>query len=99
MNAVILQRADHLQSRAITHMREAWVPVAAKISLQDAPILRPVENRAPGFQFTNAIGRLPGVQFRHPPLIYILAATHRVGEMNFPIVALIDIRERGSYAP
>ena len=76
-------------------MSEARIFVAAKISLQNPAVFRAIENRAPRFQFAHAIGRFFRVQFRHAPLIDVLAAAHRVGEMHFPIVAIIDIRERG----
>src|ERR1700686_899190 len=42
MNAVILQRANHFQTRAIANMRETRVSVAAEIPLQNAPILRAI---------------------------------------------------------
>ena len=95
MNAVILQGANHLQTGAISHVREARVPVAAKISLQNAPVLCPIEHRTPGLEFAHAIGRFLGVELGHAPLIYILAAAHRVGEMHLPIVAIIHIAQRG----
>ena len=94
MNAVILQRANHFQPGAIADMREPRIFVAAKISLQNPAVLCAIENCAPGFEFAHAIGRFLGVQFGHSPLIHVLAAAHRVGEMHFPIVAIIHIGER-----
>ena len=94
MNAVILQGADHLQAGAIADMREPRIFVPAKISLQDAPVFCAIEHRAPGFQFPHAIGRFFRVQLGHPPIVDILAAAHRVGEMHFPIVTIV----KSSYA-
>ena len=35
------------------------------------------------------------MQLRHAPIVDVLPAAHRVGEMHFPIVAIVDIRQRG----
>ena len=43
-------------------------------------------------QFADAVGRFLGVQLSHAPIVEILAAAHGVGEMNHPVVALIDVR-------
>ena len=94
MDPVILQRADHLETGAIADVREPRIPVPAEIALQDAPVLRPIEHRAPGLELTHAIGRLLRVQFRHAPVVHVLAAAHRVGEMHLPVVAIVDVRER-----
>ena len=34
------------------------------------------------------------MELGHPPVIDVLSATHRIGEVNFPAVAIIDIGER-----
>ena len=34
------------------------------------------------------------VQFGHAPVIEILAAAHGVGEMNAPVVAIVDVAHR-----
>ena len=94
MDAVILQSANHFQSGAIADMRQARIFVAAEISLQNAPVFCAIEHCAPGFEFAHAIGRFLGVQFSHAPLIDILAAAHRIGEVDFPIVAIIDVGQR-----
>ena len=80
-------------------VRKSRIFVAAKISLQNAAVLRAIEDRAPRFEFAHAIGRFLGVQFRHAPLIDILAAAHRVGEVDFPIVAIVDVGERSGDSP
>ena len=95
MDAVVLQCADHFEAGAIADVREARIFVAAEISLQNAAVLCAIEHRAPRFQFAHAIGRFLGVQLGHAPLVYVLAAAHRVGEMDFPIVAIIDVGQRG----
>ncbi len=98
MNAVVLKRTNHFQSRAIAHVGEPGIFMATEISLQNPPILRAVEDSAPRFKFANAIWRLFRVQLGHPPTVHVLAAAHRVGKMHFPIIALIDIGERGCNA-
>ena len=42
----------------------------------------------------DAIRGFLGVQFRHPPVVDVLAAAHRVGEMDLPAVAVVDVGER-----
>ena len=75
-------------------MREPRIFVAAEISLQNPAVLRAIEDRAPRFQFAHAIGRFLGVQFRHAPIVDVLAAAHGVGEMDLPVVAIVHIGER-----
>ena len=94
MHAVVLQRADHFQPGAIADMREARIFVAAEISLQNAAVFGAIEDRAPGFEFAHAVGRFLGVQFGHAPIVDVLPAAHGVGEMDLPVVAVIDIGER-----
>ena len=94
VNAVILQRTDHLQTRSIADMSEPRISVAAEISLQNPAILCAVEQRTPGFQLAHAVWRFLRVQLGHARLVDVLAAAHRIGEVHFPIVALIDIRQR-----
>ena len=55
MNAVVLERADHLEARAIADVREPRVTVAAKVALEDAAIVRAVEQRAPLLEFLDAV--------------------------------------------
>ena len=94
MDAVILQRADHLEPGAIADVRQARILVAAEIALQDAAVGRAIEQRAPGFELAHAIGRLLRVELRHPPVVHVLAAAHRVGEVHAPAVAIVDVGER-----
>src|SRR5204862_5593955 len=66
VNAVVLQSPDHLQARAIADVRQSRVAVAAKISLENAAVLRAIEERAPGLELAYSIGRFLRVQLRHP---------------------------------
>ena len=59
MDAVILQRADHLQARAVADVGEARITMAAEIALENFPFLRAIKHRAPGFEFVNARRALP----------------------------------------
>jgi hypothetical protein len=38
------------------------------------------------------------MQFRHPPVIQILTATHGVGKVNTPAVSVVHISHRCGYA-
>ena len=95
VHAVVLQGADHLQSGAIADVREARIFVTAKISLQNAAVFRAIEDRAPGLEFAHPSGRFLGVQLGHPPIVDVLPAAHRVGEMDLPVVAVVHVGERG----
>ena len=68
--------------------------MAAKISLQNAAVLRAIEERAPCLELAYAIGRFLRVQLRHPPVVHVLAAAHRVGEVHAPVVSIVDVRQR-----
>ena len=98
VNAVILQRADHLQAGAIADVRQPRIAMAAEVALQDAAVFRAIEDRAPGFEFAHTLGRFLGVQFRHAPIVQILAAAHGVGEMDAPVVAVVDVAHRRRHA-
>ena len=98
MNAVVLQGADHFEAGAIADVGEPGIAMAAEIALEDAPVFGAVENRAPGFEFVDAVGRFFGVQFGHAPVVQILAAAHGVGEVHAPTVAVVDIAHGGGDA-
>src|SRR5262249_27067768 len=95
MDAVVLQCSDHLEAGAVADMGEARILVAAEIALKNPAVLGAVEYRAPSFQLSDASGRFLGVKLYHPPVIDVLPAAHGVGEMDLPIVAIIDVGERG----
>ena len=94
VDAVILQRADHLQAGAIADVGQARVPVAAEVALENAAVRRAIEHRAPRLELADAVGRLLRVQLRHAPVVHVLAAAHGVGEMDFPVVAVVHVGER-----
>ena len=94
VDAVVLERADHLQPRAIADVRQTRIAVAAEVALEDPAVIGAIEQRAPGFQLADAVRRLLRVQLRHPPVVHVLAAAHRVGEVHLPVVAIVDVRER-----
>ena len=98
VNAVILQRADHFEAGAIADVRQARIAVAAEVALQNAPVVGAVEQRAPGLQLADALGSFLGVQFRHAPVVQILAAAHGVGEVDSPVVALVHVGQRRGHA-
>jgi len=66
----------------------------AEISLENFAVFGAIENRSPGFEFSDAVRSFFSVQLGHPPVVHILSAAHRVGKMNFPIVAVVDVRKR-----
>src|SRR5262249_43684242 len=91
VDAVVLERADHLQAGAVADGREAGVFVAAEVPLQNAAVLGAVEDGPPGFELADAGRRFLGVQLGHPPVVHVLPAAHGVGEVDLPVVALIDV--------
>jgi hypothetical protein len=94
MNPVILQRSNHLESGSVAHVRETRILVAAEIALQNPSVLRPIEQRPPGFQLPYALRRFPGMQLRHSPVVDVLTAAHGIGEVHGPAVAVVDVGER-----
>ena len=98
VDAVILQRADHLEAGAVADVRQPRILVAAEVALEDPAVRRAIEHRAPGFELAHPIGRFPGVQLRHPPVVDVLPAAHGVGEVHLPAVAIVDVGERGGDA-
>ena len=58
------------------------------------PSARAIEERAPCLELAHAVGRFPGVELGHPPVVDVLAAAHRVGEVHLPAVAVVDVGER-----
>src|SRR5215469_11774250 len=94
VNAVILECANHLQAGAVANVSQAWIPVSAEVSLKNPAVLRAIEECAPSLKFAHAFRRFPGVQFRHAPVVEILTAPHRIGEMDAPVIAIVNIRKR-----
>ena len=98
VDRVILERADQLEAGAIADVGEARIAVAAEVALQDAAVRRAIEDRAVALELANAIGRLPRVELRHPPVVHVLAAAHGVGEVDAPGIAIVDVAERRGHA-
>ena len=94
MHRVLLERADHLEAGAVADVREARVAVAAEVALEDAAVLRAVEERAPLLELVHAVGRLLRVDLRHAPVVEDLAAAHGVAEVDLPVVLRVDVAER-----
>ncbi len=98
VDRVVLQRADDLQPRAVADVGEAGIAVPAKVPLQDAPVGRAVEDRPPRLELAHAVRRLLGVQLGHAPVVHVLAAAHRVGEVDAPVVAVVHVPHRRGHA-
>ncbi len=94
VDAVILERADHLEAGAVPRVRETRIAMPAEVSLEDASVLRAIEDGAPRLELAHAIGRFLRVELGHAPLVQVLPATHRVGEVHLPRIAIVDVPER-----
>jgi hypothetical protein len=99
VDAVLLERADHLEARAVADVREARVLVAAEVALQDAPVGGAIEERAPLLELLHPVRRFHGVQLRHAPLVQVPPALHRVAEVDLPVVLRLDVAERRGDTP
>ncbi len=98
MDAVVLERADHLQAGAVADMRQARIAMPAEISVQDTAVFGAVEHRAPGLQLFDARRCFLGVQLGHAPVIQILPAAHGIGEVDAPVVAVVDVAHRRGHS-
>ena len=94
VDAVVLQRADEFEAGAVADVGEPRVLVPAEVALKDLAVLGAVEDRAPRFEFADAGRGFLGVELGHPPVVDVLPAAHRVGEVDLPVVAVIDVGER-----
>ena len=92
---MILKRADHLETGAVAHVGQPRIPMTAEVPLEDAAVVRPIEYRAPGLELADPVGCFLCVQLSHAPVVDVLAAAHRVGEVDFPAVAIVHIGQRG----
>ena len=70
----------------------------AEVALEDAAVRGPVEERAPGLELAHPVGCLARVQLGHAPVVHVLAAAHRVGEVHPPVVAVVHVAERRGHA-
>ena len=94
VDAVILERADEFEAGAVADVREPRVLVPAEVPLEDFAVGRAVEHRAPLFEFAHAVRGFARVKFGHAPVVDVLPAAHRIGEVDLPVVAGIDVGER-----
>jgi hypothetical protein len=94
VNAVILECAYHLQPSAVADVGEAGVPVSSEVSLQYFTVCSAIEKRSPCLKLAYALRRFPGVELGHAPVVEILTATHRIGEVDPPVIAIVDIGQR-----
>ena len=98
MDAVVLERADHLQARAVADVGEPRITMPAEVSLEDPAVVRAVEDGAPRFQLAHAVRRFLRVELGHAPVVDVLPAAHRVGEVDAPVVAVVDVAHGGGHA-
>src|SRR4029077_8324700 len=99
IDATILQRSNHLQPSAVSHVAQSPKRVSAERALQNSSILRAVKQRAPLLQLLHPLRRFLRVQLRHAPVVQHLSAAHRVPKMWFPAVRRIHIRHRRRDSP
>src|SRR5215467_9595027 len=91
MYAVILQRPNHFQAGTIPYMGKSWILMAAKIPLENTTVPRAIEHCAPSLELTHTSRRFPRVQLGHAPVVHVLTAAHRIGEMHLPVVAIVNV--------
>ena len=98
VDGVVLQRADQLEPGAIADVGQPRIAVAAEVALVDAAVGRAIEHGAPTLELADPVRRFPGVQLRHAPVVQVLAAAHRVGEVHLPVVAIVVVAHRRGHA-
>jgi hypothetical protein len=98
VDGVILERSNQLEAGAIADVSETRIAMAAEVALVDAPVRRAIEDGAPALELSHAIRRLLRVQFSHAPVVDVLPAAHRVGEVHAPAVAVVVVRHRRRHA-
>src|SRR2546425_13175894 len=65
--------------------------MASKSALQDAAVVRAVEQRAPLLQFAHALAGLLRMDLGHAPVVKKFPAPHGVAEVNVPIVSFVHV--------
>src|ERR1700746_680528 len=98
MDSMVLQCTDHLEASAVSDMHQPGIAMPTEITLKDPPIVCTIEKSTPCFQFADARRCFLGMQFGHPPITQVLAATHRVGKVNAPTIPVVHISHCRSYA-
>ena len=99
MDCMILERTDHLEARAVAHVREARILVAAEVALKDPAVGGAVEQRAPRLELAHASRRLLRVQLGHPPVVEVLAAAHGVAEVHLQLSRSSTLPEDAAMPP
>ena len=94
VHGLVLERADQLEAGAVADVDQPPVRMAAERPLRHLAVRRAVEDPAPLLELANAVGSLLGVQLGHVPVVQVLAAEHRVLEMDPPVVLGRDVAER-----
>ena len=97
-DGLVLKGPDHLQAGAVTDVSETSEAVTAEVTLQDPAIGCAVKDRSPLLELHDPVGGFLGVQLSHPPVVEHLSATHRVAEMNLPVVVFPDVAHGGGDA-
>jgi Arc/MetJ family transcription regulator len=97
VDTLVLQRANHFETGAVAHVREALVGVTAERALVDLALRRAIEHGTPALELECALRRLLRVQLLHAPVAHVLSAQHGVAEVCLPIVGLVDVGECGGH--
>ena len=95
---MILEGANDLEPGAIANVGKPRIAMAAKVTLKNSPVGRSVEERAPRLELVHARGSFLRMKLRHPPVIHVLPAAHRVGEVHTPVISIVHIAHRGGDA-
>ena len=88
---MVLEGADHLESRSVPDVSKPCVTVAAKIPLEDPAVIRSVEEGTPPLQFMDPLRSFLGMDLCHPPVIHHLPAAHGVPEVDLPVVLRVHV--------
>jgi hypothetical protein len=95
VNRLVLEGPDQLEPGAVTHMDEPAIRVPSERALGHLAVRCPVENGAPALELLDALGRLPCMELRHPPVVQVLPSEHGVLEVHLPVVLRGNVPERG----
>ena len=89
----VLEGPDHLQPGPVADVGQPRMRVPAERPLEDPPVVGPIEDRPPGLELADPVGRLLGVELGHPRVVEELAADHRVPKVDLPRVFRGDVAE------
>src|SRR6266581_4334170 len=98
MNAMILECANHFETRSIADMCKTRIFVSSEMTLQNASIPCAIKDSSPCLKLAYTVGGLLCVDLNHSPLIDILSATHCIGKVNPPVIAVVHVSEGSGYA-